>query len=322
MIGLTRRALFGGVAALSLPGASRAQETPLRIIFPFAAGGSADALLRHAAEVLRDRLGRPVIVDNRAGGGGRIGVRALKEAPADGSTILLAAGAQVFLQPHLYPDLGYDPFVDLLPLAQMMTFAQALAVGPKVPATTLRELADWLRGSPDRLVYGSPGAGTGAHFAGMQFAAMSGLDMRHVAYRGTPAALPDLLAGRLPVYLASEAELIEQHKAGGLRILATLDARRSTVTPDIPTFRESGFEIAAPAWFAFYAPAGTPAAATKRLTDALAVVIGDPAMRQRMAGLGYTPSGASGEELARLQRAEFNRWEPIVKASGFKPETN
>lgn len=324
MTTVSRRSIVQGLGSLALlppfAVAGRAQEQVLRIVFPFAAGGVSDGLLRHLAERLQAGLGRPVIVENKPGAGGRLGALAVKDAPPDGSTLLLAAGAQMFLQPHAFPNLGYDPFVDFVPLTQAWTFDQAAAVGTHIPARTLGELAAWFKAHPDQAIYGTPGAGTGAHFAGVEFARLAKVELRHAPYRGTPAALPDLIAGRLPAYIASAAELNEQYKAGAIRILATLDAQRSPFRPEVPTFRESGFDIVAPAWFAFQARAQTPKPALERLQKAIVAVLHTSEMQEKVRALGLLPTGTTAEEAMRLQRAEYERWGPIVKASGYRGE--
>lgn len=324
MTTVSRRSIVRGLGSLallpsfSIPG--QAQVPVLRIVFPFGAGGVADGILRHLAERLHADLSRPVIVENKPGAGGRLGALAVKESPPDGSTLLFAAGAQMFLQPHAFPNLGYDPFVDFVPLTQAWTFDQALVVGTHVPAKSLGELAAWFKANPDQAVYGTPGPGTGAHFAGVEFARLAKVELRHAAYRGTPAALPDLIAGRLPAYIASAAELNEQHKAGAIRILATLDAQRSPFRPEVPTFQESGFDIIAPAWFAFHARAQTPKPILDRLQKAIVAALHTPEMQAKIRALGLLPTGTTAEEATRLQRAEYDRWGPVVKASGYRAE--
>jgi tripartite-type tricarboxylate transporter receptor subunit TctC len=320
---LSRRVILAGIGSamvskIASPG--NGQEQALKIVYPFVAGGSGDSVARVLAERMQAGLGRSVIVDNRSGAGGRIGLVAVKQAAPDGNTLLFAAGAQIFLQPHLDSNRPYDPFADLLPISQIMKFDQALAVGPLTQAKSLQELVTWFQANPDHAVYGSPGAGTVAQFAASEFARLSKLELRHAAYRGTPAALPDLLAGRIPMYIASTAELIEQFKAGRIGILATTDAVRSPFLPNIPTFRESGFDILTPAWWAVYAPAGTPGDVAARLNRAIVAIVQAPDVRARILALGFQPTGTTAEELMEIQRADFDRWGAIVKASGFQPE--
>jgi tripartite-type tricarboxylate transporter receptor subunit TctC len=319
----SRRAILEGVGSVTLsqlvfPGF--AQDQALKIIMPYAAGGSADSIARLLAERLQVSLGRSVIVESRTGAGGRIGLIAVKQAAPDGATLLFAAGGQIFLQPHLEPNIGYDPFADLLPISQIMKFDQGLAVGPQTPAKSLQELIAWFRSNPNQAVYGSPGAGTAAHFVGAEFARLSKLDLRAVAYRGTSAALPDLMAGRVPMYVAATPELMEHNKTGGIRIIATTDEARSPLLPEVPTFRESGIDLFAPAWFAVYAPAKTPSRIAERLNRAIVAVVQAPDIRARVLALGYQPTGTTAAELMALQRADYDRWGLVVKASGFRLE--
>lgn len=307
-------------AALVAAVAGAQDSQPLRIIFPFAPGGAADAVARLLADDLRTRLGRPVIVENRSGGGGRIGAQAVKAAPPDGSTLLLAAATQMVLQPHTDPAIGYDPVVDFRPVAQLMRFGQVIAIGPDNPSRSPAELAAWFQADAARRTFGSPGIGTGAHFAGLEFGRLGGVALDHVAYRGTPAALPDLQAGRLGMFVASFGEFREHHRAGRVRILASIDAERSPATPEIPTLREGGFDIVAPGWFALYAPAATPDAIVARLAAAVAEAIAAPALHARIEELGFTPTGTGPAGLAAIQRADTAAWAAMVKASGFRAE--
>lgn len=319
MRSMTRRSVLAGLAACAARPVF-AQSQTLKIVFPFPAGGSADAIVRMVAEQLQKALGRSVVVENKTGAGGRIGAQAVKESPADGTTLLFAAAAQFTLQPHVLANLGYDPFADFVPLSRVIKFDQALAVSSQVPARSIKELAAWLKANPDQAAFGSPGAGTGAHFAGLEFARTFGVEMRHVPYRGTPAALPDLMAGRLPIYLASTAELIEHHRTGGIRILATAGSERLPAIPDVPTLKESGVNIEAPGWFAFYAASGTPKAVTDGLQREIAAAASAPAVRARIEALGFQPTDPTAQDLARVQRAEYDAWAAVVKTIGFKPE--
>jgi tripartite-type tricarboxylate transporter receptor subunit TctC len=317
----SRRAALFGLAIALLPGElAIAQESTLRIVFPFAAGGSADAVARLIAEHLQQDLGRAVIVENKPGAGGRIGAQAVKDAPADGSTLLFAAAPQFTLQPHLLNNLGYDPFADFAPIGRMVKFDQAVAVSGKIPPRSVKDLAAWLKAHPDQAVFGSPGAGTAAHLAVLALGRAFALELRHVPYRGTPAALPDLLEGRVPVYVAGHAELLEYHRSGSIRILTTAGPRRSPFLPDVPTLRESGVNFSAEGWFGFYAPAATPPEILKRLEKAIAAAARSSAVRDRMQALGFEPAEMSAEDLKRVQRAEFDAWATVVKATGFKLE--
>jgi tripartite-type tricarboxylate transporter receptor subunit TctC len=286
-------------------------------VFSFAAGGAADGIARLVADHLRGSLGRPVIVENIVGAGGRIGARAVKTAPPNGTKLLFASNSQMTLQPHIYRDLGYDAFDDFAPISQTVRSEIAFAVGGGSPLHSIEALVAWFKANPSQALYGSPGIGTGPHVAGLEFARLSGLDLRHAPYKGTPAALPDLLAGRIPLYIALTAELIEQHRSAAVRLLATADAARSPFLPDVPTLREGGIAIEAPGWFAFYAPAGTPEDVVARLEQAIVAAENAPEMRAKIETMGYLPTGTTSDALRMIQRADFERWGRVIKASGF-----
>ena len=196
----------------------------------------------------------------------------------------------------------------------------ALAVSGTLQARSIGELVAWLKANPDQAVFGSPGLGTGAHFAGLEFGRAAGIAMRHVPYRGTPAALPDLVAGRLPVYLASTAELVEQHRSGGVRILATAGAERWAAFPGIPTLKESGVNIEAPGWFAFYLRSDVSGTVAERLEKEIAAAAALPAVQAKIKALGFGATDTASRNLAAVQRAEFEAWAAVVKTNGFKPE--
>ena len=317
---LSRRAILAGLASTVVARHSRAAEQTLKIVYPFSAGSSGDAVARLFAEHLQKALGRAVIVDNKVGAGGRIGALAVKDAPPDGAMLLFAGSSQFTLQPHLFPDLGYDPAVDFAAVSQVVKFDLALAISGQVPVRSVRELVAWLKANPDKAVYGSPGAGTIPHFVGIEFGRLSGVDLRHAPYRGTPAALPDLLSGRIAVYIASTAELTELHKSGSIRILATTGSSRSAVLPDIPTLKENGIDVDAPAWFAFFAPARTPVEIIERLHKEITTVAHLPEVHAKIMTIGFEPTATTPAELREMQRVELERWGPIVKASGYKPQ--
>jgi tripartite-type tricarboxylate transporter receptor subunit TctC len=318
---ISRRAVLAGMGTYAiLPQRGSTQDRTLKIIYPFSAGGAGDAVARLVAEQLQKRLARPVVVDNRIGAGGRIGALAVKDAPSDGTVLLFAAASQLTLQPHISTNLGYDPFADLAPVIQAVEFDQALAVASSIPVHSVAELADWLRANPDKATFGSPGVGTIPYFAGVEFGRLAHVDLRHVAYRGTSAAMPDLLTGRISTYIASTAELLEQHKSGGIRVLAVAGAHRSEFLPDVPTLKESGIDIDAPGWFAFYAPARTPDAEIARLATEIAGALATGDVKSKIVALGFTVTALLAPALSALQRQQHDQWGKIVKASGYKAQ--
>jgi tripartite-type tricarboxylate transporter receptor subunit TctC len=311
-------AAVGLVVAASA--SAQVRESPIRIVIAFPPGGVGDASARVIAESMRVQLNRPVIVENRPGGASRIGMQAVKDAPADGSVLLFTPIAPMSVFPHVYDNLGYDPERDFAPISQVATFDLAVAVGAKVPVKSLKELVDWLKANPDQAAYGTPAAGSLPHFLAVHFAGHAGLDLRHVAYRGNTQAVTDLIGGHLAVFFTSTQDLVEAHKAGRLRVLATSGAERSTALPEVPTFTESGYAIRADGWHGIYGPARTPADVVARLNQAIVAAVRAPDFQSRALALGLRPTGTSASELARIQKFDSELWGPVIKASGFKPE--
>jgi len=295
----SRRDVLVGFAALALSSrfAIARDQSSVRVVFPFSPGGSADAIARLFAEQLQVRLGRAVIVDNRAGAGGRIGAQAVKNAAPDDEVLLFASASQISLQPHLFPDLGYDPFVDFVPISRVVTVDLALAVSGQLPVQSIAELINWMKADPAHAVYGSPGTGTAPHFICTEFGRITGLNLRHTPYRGTPAALPDVMAGRVPMYMAFLSELLEQHQAGRVSILATAAATRSSFLPQIATLKESGIDVDASGWFAFYAPTQASGETVQRLTKEIVAIAREPEIRAKTRALGFEPTVTTAEEL-------------------------
>ena len=209
---LVRLFLLICIGVLAAPTA-HAQSGAIRIIFPYAAGGSGDATARLLADKLQTSLGQTVLVENRTGGAGRIGVNAVKNAAADGGTLLFTPFAAVTIYPFAYRSLDYDPFTDLAPITQVCTFDFALAVRSHFPAKTPQELVAWLKANPDKAQYGSPGAGALPHFFGLLFGRAAGVDMTHIAYKGTAPALSDLLGGQIPMVSSTVSDFLELHRA-------------------------------------------------------------------------------------------------------------
>lgn len=307
-------------SALGASGAIAQTGETIRVIFPFAAGGVGDALGRLMADHLRAATGKSVIVENRTGAAGRIGAQAVKSANPDGLTLLLTPIAPISVYPHFYTaqQLGYDPFTDLEPLSQLATFEFALAVAKRVPATTLKELVEWMKANPAEQTFATPGAGTLPYFFALAFGKLSGLQLRHVSYRGSAAAVQDLVAGQLPFVITSTSDFAEQHNAGNVRMLAT--SQKQPFVPGIPTFEEAGYQLSGNGWYAMYAPARTPAAILDLYSRALADGVNAPESKQKLIGMGFQPTGTTRARLAEIQKADWEFWGPIIRASGFTPE--
>lgn len=318
---LARLAAVVAIAiAFATPAHAQLGEQPVRIVFPFAAGGSGDALARILAEHLRTTLGQPTIVENRAGAQGRLGVQAVKTAVPDGKTLLLTPVAPMSVYQHVYKALGYDPIADFAPVSQVTAFDFALAVGAEVPAKSVKELVAWLKANPDKGAYGTPAAGTLPHFFAVSFGKTAGLDLRHVGYRGSAAALTDLIGGQIPLVVTTTSDVLEQHKSARIRVLATSDRQRSPFLPEVPTFKEAGYDIEGAGWYGVFAPAGTPADVVDRISKALADAVRKPEARERLLAFGLQPTGTTPAELAAIQKADSDLWAPLVKASGYTAE--
>lgn len=307
------------LAILALPAAAQMRSQPVQIIFPFGIGSSTDALIRTIADELSSGLGRPVIVEQRPGAAGRIGVRAVKMAEPDGNTLLLTPIAPMTVYQSVNPALEYDPVKDFRPISQLASYEFAIAVGNDVPVKTLAELVAWIKANPARANYGTPGAGTLPHFFGVMFADAIGVPMQQIAYKGTAPALADLVGGQIPMMFHAANELVEMHKAGKIRVLATSDQQRSVFLADVPTFRELGYDLQGTGWYGLFAPAGTPDHVIAQLNAIVVAALAKPEIRARIRILGVQPTGTSAEQFASIQRQDIERWAPAVKASGFAP---
>ena len=290
---------------LSLAGATPAlaQGQTIKVIYPFAPGGAGDVVVRVLAAKLEASLKQTVVIENRTGASGRIGVNAVKMAPPDGNTILYTPFAAMTLYPFTFSQLDYDPFTDFEPLSQIVSYDFGIAVGPSVPAKTLKELVAWLKEHPDKHQFGSPGAGALPHFFRILFGQAAGVPLTHVAYRGTAPGLPDLLSGQIPMMSSTVSrDFLELHNAGKIRIIATSGVERSL--PDVPTFKESGYDIAGSGWFGMFLPAKTPPETISQLSEAIMEAVRMPEVRERYIGLGYRPTGTSPAELGAIQKAD------------------
>ena len=320
----TVRPQVRSVAALTILAGSvslaDAQTGTIKVLYPFAAGGSGDVLTRIVTDQIASALGTPAIVENRTGAAGRLAGKAVAAAPPDGLTLLLASSPMMVIYPHSYATLDYDPVKDFAPVAATAAFDIALAVGPQMSAKTVAELVAFVKANPSQASYGSPGAGGLGHFGAVMFATSAKLELRHVTYRGSGAVLTDLSAGQLPMAVLPLGDLTEQHKAEKLRALASAGPNRSSFLPDVPTFKELGFNFEGQGWYGLYAPADTPPDIVARLNKAVVEGLAKPDVKERIARLSLEAIPSTPAGLAARQKADLERWGPIVKASGFKPE--
>ena len=319
---MNRRQAITGLAAaataLAAPAKiANAQSNTIRIIYPYAAGGPGDVAVRLVADKMQASLNQSVVIENRTGGAGRIGVVGVTNAQPDGLTLLYTPFAAVTIYPFVYHKLDYNPFTDLRPLSQVCTIDFALAVNNDVPVKTPKELAAWLKANPTKAQFGSPGAGALPHFFGLMFGKAAGVEMTHVAYKGGAPAIADLLGGQIPIVSAPSSDFLELHNAGKLRVIATSDIKSALGYKGVPTFKESGIDIVGTSWYAMFAPAKTPDDVTARLSKAIVDAVRSPDVRERLIQVGLEPTGTTADELGKIQKADAARWEPVVKASGF-----
>jgi len=316
---------LAAMAALALVAApSLAQDKidkPVRIIVGFPPGGTADVMARAVADKMKDSLGQPVIVENRPGAIGRIAADAVKAAPPDGSTIMVMPIGPMAVVPHTYKSLSYDPIKDFAPIGMGSTFQFAIAAGPMSGAKTWPEYVAWAKANPGKSAYATSGAGSLPHFFGLLLARESGIEMLHVPYKGSAAYMNELIGGNVPTAVDAIADLTEQHRAGKIRILASSGAKRSTAVPDVPTFTELGIKGGeAEGWFGFFAPAKTPKAIVDQLNRSLNQALQSPEIAERLTNLGLDPKTTTPEEFGRILAADYAKWGPVVKASGFTAE--
>ena len=293
---------------------------PVTLLITFPAGGPTDIAGRALAEATSKYLGQPVVVENRPGAGGQIAMSALKAAAPDGQTLVMTPLVTVVTAPHVFPKLPYDAFTDFTPVAHTADFLFGFAIGPNVPAKTLAEFVALVKKEPRHGNYASAGAGSLPHFFSILFAQTAGINMTHIPYKGTAPALTDLLGGQISSFMGTASDLAAQHRAGKLRILATSGVARARVVGDAPTFKELGFNIEGAGWYAVYAPAKTPKETVDRLSGAIVAAIKAPDIREKLEALGMEPTGLGPEDLARIHRMDFDKWGPVIKASGFKPD--
>lgn len=328
---INRRQLIrtGGAAALtsgfSLAAWAQGFDT-VKVLVGFAPGGANDLVSRSVATKMGDSAyAKTVIVENRTGAGGQIACTTLKNAAADGATLLCSPFSCTAIYPHVYKSLPYDALTDFATVSTAASFSLALAVGPMVPASvrTLQDYVAWVKADlKTRGGYGHPGAGTAAHFVGALLALDSGLDMVPVSYRGSSPLIADTVAGQIPMMLTGTGDVLPFARSGKLRVLATSGTNASPFLPDVPTFVAQSFpKIVAEETIGFYVPAKTPrtviAAANRAVNDALK----DQDVIQAMAGVGLVANGSTPEAMSALLRSEHERWGPLIKRIGFTVES-
>ncbi len=324
---LTRRQMLAATLPALLPTALRAQgfEQP-RFLYGFPAGSAGDIACRRVAE----RIGgtpyakNAAVVENRPGAGGRVALEALKTAPTDGSVLAMSPFSALAIYPHVYKKLAYDPMADFVTVSISSVMHHGLAVGPMVPAsvTDVKGFVAWAKANPDKANYGSPGAGSTPHFLGALLALGQNVDLKHVPYRGSVPGVTDVVGGQIAAMFTPAGDFLANHRAGKLRLLGTSGKTRLPFASDVATFAEQGFgDLTVEEWFGFYAPARTPAAVLAAASAAINQALKDKALVDGLGTVGLVAMGSTPEEQLRSQRAEFERWGPLVKRIGFTAES-
>lgn len=310
--------------ALCLPLAATAQSDypnkSIRLVVPFAPGGSADLVARVLAQKLGEQMGQQMVVDNKPGANSNIGADIAAKAPADGYTALYNTSSTIFNM-SIYPNLSYDAFRDFAPVALTATVPQMLVVIPSLPVKNLQEFIAHIRANPGKLNYASVGIGNIAHLTTLLFSDITKIDAQHVPYNGSQAAYVDLLGGRTHFYFATVASAVPYIKDNRLRPIAVTSLVRTKAAPDVPTLNESGMpKFEATAWQGMLAPARTPVAAINRLNSEITKALKNADLQRQFDAQGTIPLGSTPQEYGAYLKGEHERWSKIIREAKIKPE--
>lgn len=309
---LTLSALAAGAQAQQYP------EKPIRLVVPFPPGGGTDVVARVVAQKLGEATGWTMVVDNKPGSGGSVGLSLAGKAPADGYTIVLAQNANLVINPIL-GKANYDPVKDFVPIGLVASAPQVLVVAKDSPIKTVEDLIAAAKAKDGKLTFASPGVGTSSHLAGELLQQLAGVKFRHVPYKGAAQALPDLLGGRVEIYVSSVPSAMVQIKEGVLRPIAVFATKRDADLPDVPTFEEKGLRNSeAVTWWGLAAPAGTPAPIVARINTELNTVLTLPDTRGKLRAAGAEALGGSSEQFGALIKSDVPKWTQVIKAADVK----
>lgn len=310
-------ALLGGILGQAQ---AQAQVEQLKIITGFPPGGTSDTICRRVAEKMAPGYAKTALVENKTGAGGQIAVQTVRIAPPDGSVVLQTPMSMLGIYPHIYKKLPYDPVNDVLPVTLGCTFDFGFAVGPAVPANvkSIQDFVAWCKANPDKANFGSPAAGSTPHFIGALLSKHFGVEIRHIAFRGTQPAILDMIGGQLSAVSGPIGEFTQHIQAGKCRLLAASGPKRSIFAPGTPTLVEQGIkDFVFDEWFGFYVPAKTPADVINRLNTAMRAALAAPETVNGLAQMGLEAKSSTPAELAARLKADTDKWGPLVKAIGF-----
>jgi tripartite-type tricarboxylate transporter receptor subunit TctC len=316
--------LLSWLALCAIHWPARAETFPSRqvtIVSPYQAGGTSDIIARLIARKLGDVWKQTVIVENKAGANGGIGVMTVVKAPPDGYTLLAAASSALTINPLIYPNIAYDVTRDLAPITRTGFVPNVLVVNPSLPATSVAELIALAKAGPNSLNYASQGNGSNGHLTGEMFRQQSGIDIAHIPYKGSAPAVTDLVSGQVQLMFDNLPTVLEQIRAGRLRALAVTTRTRAPTLPDVPTLDESGLPgFDSSAWFAVLVARNTPEPVRAEIERAIVGIMKDPEVLQRLTELGITAVAGGSAELARRIDDETRAWRDVVTRAGIRVE--
>jgi tripartite-type tricarboxylate transporter receptor subunit TctC len=317
---LMRSALLAlGVAATAATAHATYPDRPIKLVVGFPAGQATDMIARVFAKKLQDALGQPVIVDNKAGAAGIIGSELVAKAPADGYTLLVGSSGTMAINPSLYSKLPYHPLKDFQPVSILAIVPLFLAVNPQFPAQNAADLVKLAKATPGKINYGSAGSGVTSHLTMELFKNAQNIEMTHVPYKGSPAAVTDLIGGQVSVMFDTGPALLPHMRTGKVRVLAVASKQRNGAAPNVPTMAEAGLgNFEAPAWVGLAAPKGVPKEVVDALQKAMASWRDAPEVREQLTAVGAEPAAMSAAEFTKYIQAEMDKWSVAVKLSGAK----